>query len=220
MAEVVRRDEQRAHVCNSDTSARLRPHACHDCAVLPGGPSPTDRAFFGHPRGLSTLFFTEMWERFSYYGMRGFLILYMTAARAVGGLGLDTATAGAIYGTYTSMVYLMSLPGGWIADRLIGQRRAVLYRRHPDRCGHYSLAIPAARDVLSRPGADRARHGPPQAEHQRHRRPAVRAGDDRAATPASRIFYMGINLGAFIGPLITGYLAQDDGFRAWLGGLA
>src|SRR3989304_2906688 len=83
--------------------------------------------FFGHPRGLSTLFFSEMWERFSYYGMRGFLILYMTAAVTTGGLGLDTATAAAIYGTYTSMVYLMSLPGGWIADRLIGQRPAVLY---------------------------------------------------------------------------------------------
>src|SRR3954467_8061302 len=86
-----------------------------------------DRAFFGHPRGLSTLFFTEMWERFSYYGMRAFLILYMTAAAGVGGLGLKAATAAAIYGTYTSMVYLVSLPGGWIADRLMGQRRAVLY---------------------------------------------------------------------------------------------
>ena len=79
----------------------------------------------GHPRGLSTLFFTEMWERFSYYGMRGFLILYMTAPAAMGGLGLNTATAAAVYGTYTSMVYLMSLPGGWIADRLIGQRQNV-----------------------------------------------------------------------------------------------
>ena len=72
-----------------------------------------DRAFFGHPRGLSTLFFTEMWERFSYYGMRGFLIFYMTAAASAGGMGLDVATAAAIYGTYTSMVYLMSVPGGW-----------------------------------------------------------------------------------------------------------
>src|SRR5437762_14252065 len=86
-----------------------------------------DRAFFGHPRGLSTLFFTEMWERFSYYGMRAFLILYMTAAVGVGGLGFKTSTAAAIYGTYTSMVYLVSLPGGWIADRLLGQRRSVLY---------------------------------------------------------------------------------------------
>src|SRR4030095_963552 len=76
-----------------------------------------DRSFFGHPRGLSTLFFTEMWERFSYYGMRALLILFMTAPVAAGGLGFDTAPAGAIYGLYTSMVYMTSLPGGWIADR-------------------------------------------------------------------------------------------------------
>ena len=92
----------------------------------PSNATQRDRQFFGHPAGLSTLFFTEMWERFSYYGMRGFLILYMTASAKLGGLGLSTPAAAAIYGTYTSMVYLMSLPGGWIADRLIGQRRAVL----------------------------------------------------------------------------------------------
>ena len=68
-----------------------------------------------------------MWERFSYYGMRALLILFMTAPAAAGGLGFDTATAGAIYGLYTSMVYMATLPGGWIADRLVGQRRAVLY---------------------------------------------------------------------------------------------
>src|SRR5215211_7081501 len=88
--------------------------------------APEDRSFFGHPRGLSTLFFTEMWERFSYYGMRGFLILYMTAAVDMGGMGLATATAAPIYGLYTAMVYLMSLPGGWLADRLLGHRQAVL----------------------------------------------------------------------------------------------
>src|SRR3989337_2988545 len=86
-----------------------------------------DTRFFGHPRGLSTLFFTEMWERFSYYGMRALLILFMTAAPATGGLGFDTATAGAIYGLYVSMVYMTTLPGGWIADRLIGPQNAVLY---------------------------------------------------------------------------------------------
>jgi len=101
-----------------------------------------DRTFFNHPRGLSTLFFAEMWERFSYYGMRGFLILYMTAAPTAGGMGLDVAAAGAIYGTYTSLVYLMNLPGGWIADRLIGQRRAVLYGGILIALGHYSLAVP------------------------------------------------------------------------------
>src|SRR5215510_8782239 len=110
---------------------------------LPQSTVSTDRAFFGHPRGLSTLFFSEMWERFSYYGMRGFLILYMTASTAVGGMGLDVAAAGAVYGTYTSLVYLMSLPGGWLADRIIGQRRAVLYGGILIALGHYSLAVPA-----------------------------------------------------------------------------
>src|ERR1700734_3528957 len=86
-----------------------------------------DTGFFGHPRGLATLFFTEMWERFSYYGMRALLILFMTASVMHGGLGFPVVKAGAIYGFYTAMVYLLSLPGGWIADRICGQRRAVLY---------------------------------------------------------------------------------------------
>ena len=86
-----------------------------------------DRAFFGHPRGLSTLFFTEMWERFSYYGMRALLLLYMTAPLSAGGLGFNAADGGAIYGLYTSMVYLATLPGGWIADRLIGLFSMLLF---------------------------------------------------------------------------------------------
>src|SRR5947208_13895911 len=104
---------------------------------------PHDHAFFGHPRGLSTLFFTEMWERFSYYGMRALLILFMTAPLAAGGLGFDTAAAGAIYGLYTSMVYMATLPGGWIADRLIGQRRAVLYGGIIIPSRHFSMAFSA-----------------------------------------------------------------------------
>src|ERR1700716_2421405 len=88
---------------------------------------PHDHAFFGHPRGLSTLFFTEMWERFSYYGMRALLILFMTAPITAGGLGFDTDVAGAVYGLYTSMVYMTSLPGGGGADRLIGQGAPGVY---------------------------------------------------------------------------------------------
>jgi hypothetical protein len=83
-------------------------------------PATSDRSFFGHPRGLATLFFTEMWERFSFYGMRALLILYMTADAARGGLALAVPTAGAVYALYTSLVYLMGLPGGWIADRFMG----------------------------------------------------------------------------------------------------
>src|SRR2546421_248246 len=105
--------------------------------------SAYDRSFFGHPRGLSTLFFTEMWERFSYYGMRALLLLYMTAPLTAGGLGFDTARGGAIYGLYTSMVYMTTLPGGWIADRLIGQRRAVLYGGILIASGHFSMAVPS-----------------------------------------------------------------------------
>ena len=103
----------------------------------------TDARWFGHPRGLSTLFFTEMWERFSYYGMRAILILFMTAAPAAGGLGFDPSTAGAVYGLYTSMVYMTTLPGGWIADRLIGPQRAVLYGGLLIAAGHFSMAIPS-----------------------------------------------------------------------------
>src|SRR3989449_5511693 len=107
------------------------------------GISAHDTGFVGHPRGLSTLFFTEMWERFSYYGMRALLILFMTAPVAAGGLGFETSVAGAVYGLYTSMVYMTSLPGGWIADRLIGQRRAVLFGGILIACGHFSMAFPS-----------------------------------------------------------------------------
>src|SRR6202046_187786 len=85
-----------------------------------------DTGFFGHPRGLATLFFTEMWERFTYYGMRALLVLFLGGAIAHGGFGIDDRTATAIYGLYTGGVYLAALPGGWIADRLIGAQGAVL----------------------------------------------------------------------------------------------
>ncbi len=146
------------------------------------GAAESDRAFFGHPRGLSTLFFSEMWERFSYYGMRGFLLLYMTTAAAAGGLGLDTATAAVIYGVYTSSVYLMNIPGGWLADRVLGQRKAVLYGGIFIAAGHFSLAVPAQCHLLPRPAARRGRHRPAQAQHQRHRRTALRPSTTSGAT--------------------------------------
>src|SRR5262245_12694113 len=102
-----------------------------------------DTSFFGHPRGLSTLFFTEMWERASYYGMRALLILYMTAATtgANPGMQLDVGTAAAIYGLYTGLVYLLALPGGWVADKIWGQRRAVFVGGCVIAAGHFSMAI-------------------------------------------------------------------------------
>ena len=171
---------------------------------LAGAP---DTRFFGHPRGLSTLFFTEMWERFSYYGMRALLILFMTAPLATGGLGFDTATAGAIYGLYTSMVYMTTLPGGWIADRLIGQRRAVLYGGILIACGHFSMAVPSLATFylglfLIVIGTGLLKGNVSVIVGRLY------AKDDIRRDAGFSIFYMGINLGAFIAPLVCGYLGQ------------
>src|SRR5512134_3966504 len=108
----------------------------------------SDRGFFGHPRGLSTLFFTEMWERFSYYGIRPLLVLFMTAALVDGGFGLDRQTASAIVGIYAAGVYLASLPGGWVADRWLGLRRSIWYGGILIAIGHLSIALSA---VLAKP---------------------------------------------------------------------
>ncbi len=167
----------------------------------------TDRSFFGHPRGLSTLFFTEMWERFSYYGMRALLILFMTAPLAAGGLGFDTVSAGAVYGLYTSMVYMATLPGGWVADRLIGQRRAVLYGGILIACGHFSMAFPSLATFylglsLIVIGTGLLKGNVSVIVGQLY------APDDERRDAGFSIFYMGINLGAFIAPLVCGYLGQ------------
>jgi POT family proton-dependent oligopeptide transporter len=166
-----------------------------------------DRSFFGHPRGLSTLFFTEMWERFSYYGMRALLILFMTAAPASGGLGFDTGTAGAVYGLYTSAVYLTALPGGWIADRLIGQRSAVLYGGILISTGHFSMAFPSMTTfylglLLIVVGTGLLKGNISVLVGQLYA-----PGDSRRDAGFS-IYYMGINLGAFIAPLVCGFLGQ------------
>ena len=102
-----------------------------DAIEMPSLPTTDTVGIGGHPRGLTTLFFTEMWERFSYYGMRAILILYMTAAVAEGGLGFDTVKAGKIYRLYTSSVYLTTLGGGWLADRVFGRAtRSIVGRDH------------------------------------------------------------------------------------------
>jgi POT family proton-dependent oligopeptide transporter len=167
-----------------------------------------DRAFFGHPRGLSTLFFTEMWERFSYYGMRALLLLYMTAPVAAGGLGFDAAQGGAVYGLYTSMVYMACLPGGWIADRFIGARKAVLYGGILIASGHFSMAIPSLATfylglflIVMGTGLLKGNVSVIVGH-------LYSAGDQRRDAGFS-IFYMGINLGAFVAPLVCGYLGQQ-----------
>jgi proton-dependent oligopeptide transporter, POT family len=171
--------------------------------------------FFGHPRGLATLFFTEMWERFSYYGMRALLILFMTAPVAAGGLGFDTAKAGPIYALYVSSVYLLSLPGGWIADRVLGLRRAVFVGGVIIMAGHICLAVPTMTTfylglILIATGTGLLKpnvsvlvgklYGP----------------DDVRRDAGFSIFYMGINTGAFIAPLVTGWLAQSETFKGLL----
>lgn len=165
--------------------------------------------WLGHPRGLFTLFFTEMWERFSYYGMRAILVLFMAAALENGGMGLTDATAGAIYGLYTAGVYLLALPGGWIADRLLGQQKAVWYGGIIIAAGHFSMAVPTTATfffglVLIVIGTGLLK-------------PNISAivgelypGDTGARRDAGfSLFYMGINVGAALGPIICGLLGEN-----------
>ncbi len=162
--------------------------------------TPSDTQFFGHPRGLATLFFTELWERFSYYGLRALLILFMTAAASEGGLGFDVASAGAVYGLFTATVYLLSLPGGWIADRIIGQRRAVLYGGILIALGNLILVVHSVPIfflglVVITIGTGLLKPNVSTIVGQLYRQ-----GDSRRDAAFS-IFYMGINLGAFLAPL-------------------
>src|SRR5262249_49362422 len=174
-----------------------------------------DTRFFGHPRGLSTLFFTEFWERFSYYGMRAILILFMTAPIAAGGLGFDTAKAGVVYGPYTCLVCFASLPGGWIADRFLGQRRATLYGGIVIMLGHIFLAIPTIATfylglgcVVLGTGLLKPNVSTMVGQLYPH--------EDTRRDAGFSIFYMGINLGAFVSPLVCGWLAQGPQFGAIL----
>ncbi len=166
-----------------------------------------DKAFFGHPRGLSTLFFTEMWERFSYYGMRAILILYMTASVETGGLGFDVVKAGAIYGLYTGMVYLLSLPGGWIADNILGQRKAVFLGGILIASGHFILSLPTNDPfyyglMVLAPGVGLLKPNVSAMVGQLYQK------TDNRRDAGFSIYYMGINIGAFMSPLICGYVGQ------------
>lgn len=172
----------------------------------------------GHPRGLTTLFFTEMWERFSYYGMRALLVLFMTLAVSEGGLEFPDKKAAAIYGTYTMSVYLLGIIGGYIADNFIGARRAVLWGGAIIASGHYSMAIHSVPTFflglclvaigtgLLKPNISTMVGG-------------LYPAEDRRRDAGFSIFYMGINVGALLSAVVCGYLAQDPGFRAFLGGL-
>lgn len=171
-----------------------------------------DRGFFGHPRGLSTLFFTEMWERFSYYGMRALLTLYMTKSLAEGGLGFDEKYAGVIYATYVSSVWYLPLIGGWLADKVLGARRAVLIGGIIIACGHYSMAFDSIPTfygalVLIAFGTGLLKPNISTMVGQLY------SPEDKRRDAGFSIFYMGINLGAFISPFVTGFLGQSDMFK-------
>jgi POT family proton-dependent oligopeptide transporter len=166
----------------------------------------------GHPAGLSTLFFTEMWERASYYGMRALLVLFMTATVVKGGMGLDDKTANAIYGLYTAFVYLVSLPGGWIADRLLGAQKSVLVGGIVITLGHFTLAFPGTSAffiglVLVVIGTGFLKPNISALVGELY--PEGGARRDAGFT----VYYMGINLGAFIGPLLCGYLGEEKNWH-------
>jgi POT family proton-dependent oligopeptide transporter len=153
-----------------------------------------------------------MWERFSYYGMRALLILFMTAPVAAGGLGFDTATAGPIYALYVSSVYFLSVPGGWIADRILGLRRAVLVGGIVIMSGHICLAIPSISTFYLGLTLIAVGTGLLKSNVSVLVGKLYRPDDDRRDAGYS-IYYMGINTGAFIAPLITGWLAQGASFK-------
>jgi len=167
-----------------------------------------DRGFVGHPRGLATLFFTEMWERFSYYGMRAFLILYMVAPVAAGGLGFTDRHAASIYGTYTGSAWAASILGGLLADRLLGQYRTVLIGGIIIAAGHFTLAFKSLPSFYAGLALIVMGTGCLKPNVSTLVGSLYPQGDSRRDAGFS-IFYMGINLGATLGPLIAGYLAQN-----------
>lgn len=187
-------------------------------AVQQSAATNRNEEFFGHPAGLSTLFFTEMWERMSYYGMRALLVLYMTLSIQEGGLGITVASATAIYGLYTGAVYFMGLPGGWIADRMIGSQQAVWYGGIIIMCGHILLAIPNDSTffvglvfVVAGTGLLKPNIGALVGQ--------LYSRDDERRDAGYTLYYMGINLGSVIGYLVCGWLQVNVGYH-WAFGAA
>jgi len=181
-------------------------------AIFPAHPQ-----LLGHPRPLYTLFFAELWERFSYYGMRALLTLYMVAPAAAGGLGLPIGQATLIYGTYTMSVYMLSIPGGTLADGILGSRLAVLIGGIIIAAGHFSMAVPGEATFYLGLALIVIGTGLLKPNISAMVGQLYAPGDARRDAGFS-IFYMGINAGAFIAPLVTGYLAQHSAFKATLTG--
>lgn len=175
-------------------------------------PQTESATWFGHPRGLATLFFAEMWERFSYYGMRALLILYMTALSTNGGLGFDIGKAAAIYGWYTFLVYAVGIPGGLIADRWLGHFRAVLLGGIVIAMGHFTLAVPGLVPFYLGLGLIVLGTGLLKPNISTMVGLLYMPSDVRRDGGFS-VYYMGINLGAALAPLVCGYLGQKIGWH-------
>ena len=180
--------------------------------ALESDPLADTSGFAGHPKGLGPLFFTELWERFSYYGMRSILILYLTSAAAQGGLGFDVKQASSIYGWYTMAVYLTALPGGWIADFLTGARRAVLLGGVIIALGHFTMVFHSTDLVFLGMGLIAIGTGllKPNISVMVGK---LYPGNDPRRDSGFSIFYMGINVGALAAPLIVGFLAKTETFK-------
>jgi POT family proton-dependent oligopeptide transporter len=177
-------------------------------------PSTADTGgWAGHPRGLSTLFFTEMWERFSYYGMRAFLILYLVAPVASGGLGFDPVAAASVYGTYTGSAWGAGILGGLVADRLLGQFNAVLVGGSIIALGHFTLAFKALPAFYTGLALVALGTGLLKPNVSTLVGSLYEPGDRRRDAGFS-IFYMGINSGGLFGPIVAGYLAQRVDWHA------
>ncbi len=178
-----------------------------------------DTRFYGHPKGLQTLFMTEMWERMSYYGMRGLLVLFLTTAVTEGGFEMTSARATAIYGLYTASVYFMGLPGGWIADRLIGSQKAIWYGGIVIMCGHICLAIPNSGCfyiglILLVLGTGLLKPNITAVVGQLY------SSKDERRDAGYAIYYMGINIGSVIGYTVCGWLAENVGWHYAFGAAA
>ncbi|WP_442812808.1 peptide MFS transporter [Streptomyces sp. NBC_01343] len=175
-------------------------------------PPGDDHAFLGHPRGLATLSGLEVWERFSFLGMQAILVLYFADTVADGGLGMNPGTAASVAAAYGTMVYLVSVAGGWLADRILGSYRAVLWGGILIACGHYAMAVPTAAMTWTGLGLISAGTGllKPNVASMVGR--LYRTSDDRRDAGFA-LYYTAINIGAFAGPLITGWLGEHQGWH-------
>ncbi|GGT97958.1 peptide MFS transporter [Streptomyces violascens] len=169
----------------------------------------TEKTFLGHPRGLANLFMTEMWERYSFYGMRALLVLYLVAPASSGGLGFNMATATAIYSVYNAMVYLLALPGGWLADRAWGARKTVAIGGTIIMIGHFLLAVPVEISFFIGLAAIAIGSGLLKANISTMVGHLYPDKNDPRRDGGFTVFYMGINLGAFAAPLTIGTVGQN-----------